>query len=639
MALTKIGSIGINTGIQLAGVTTAASLKVGTGVTIVSDGDVWVGGAVTIGGNLDVTGDITYDEITGRNLNITGISTFNDDILFKGANAGITSAYWDKSANRLNINDDAKFSVGTGGDLEIYHNSTDSFIVNSTGTLKIRGSVVQLDAPNAEMILQGNADGAVNLYHNGIKTLATEANGVRVYGPEGGSGILKLYADEGDDNQDLWQIVATTGGELHFQSYTSGSWEDCLHLIGNGAAELYYDNTNRLQTESNGVRINGILKTSITSGQALTYGDNAEIHLGSGDDLKLYHDGSYSYVKNSHAGGLWVSSDLVVINNAAVSENMAKFIADGAVELYHNHVKKFETYADGVKVFGQEGTSSALQLLADDGDDDGDTWEIRSNQDVNDLTFKNDTSGSLTDILTLEKDGDLKLTGDLWCTADSKKVQLGASADLQLYHDGSHSHILSNTGNLRICADGAGELILTAKSGEESIVCVQDGKVRLNYDNSAKLETISTGVNVTGGIRLGGNNAANECDDYEEGTWTPSITTASGTITVGASFHAEYTKIGRMVYLTARFTISAVSSPSGWLKFGTLPFTADSFGALALTTTGLGDTDDKIPQGLVEYNHTYGYLRTFRDGIESDNISGYFQNGTAIILSTCYNVA
>ena len=178
-----------------------------------------------------------------------------------------------------------------------------------------------------------------------------------------------------------------------------------------------------------------------------------------------------------------------------------------------------------------------------------------------------------------------------------------------------------------------------SSDGENILWATKDAEVRLFYDNVKKFETISTGVNVTGGIRLGGDNAANECDDYEEGTWTPTITTASGTITVGAAFHAEYTKIGRMVYITARFTISAVSSPSGWLKIHTLPFTADSFGALALTTTGLGDTDDKIPQGLVEYNTTYGHLRTFRDGIESDNISGYFQNGTAIIMSTCYNVA
>ena len=61
---------------------------VGSGITLSPDGDIFatgittvgiltVTGRVRIGGNLDVAGDITYDEITGRNLNITGVSTLH----------------------------------------------------------------------------------------------------------------------------------------------------------------------------------------------------------------------------------------------------------------------------------------------------------------------------------------------------------------------------------------------------------------------------------------------------------------------------------------------------------------------------------------------------------------------------------
>ena len=49
MSLTKIGSIGINTGIQLAGVTTVATLHVGSGVTLSSDGDIFATGISTFG--------------------------------------------------------------------------------------------------------------------------------------------------------------------------------------------------------------------------------------------------------------------------------------------------------------------------------------------------------------------------------------------------------------------------------------------------------------------------------------------------------------------------------------------------------------------------------------------------------------
>ena len=48
MSLTKIGSIGINTGIQLAGVTTVSTLKVGSGITLSSDGDIFATGITTI---------------------------------------------------------------------------------------------------------------------------------------------------------------------------------------------------------------------------------------------------------------------------------------------------------------------------------------------------------------------------------------------------------------------------------------------------------------------------------------------------------------------------------------------------------------------------------------------------------------
>jgi hypothetical protein len=94
-----------------------------------------------------------------------------------------------------------------------------------------------------------------------------------------------------------------------------------------------------------------------------------------------------------------------------------------------------------------------------------------------------------------------QLGGNVDIANDTSKLRLGTSQDLQLYHDGSHSHLVSNTGNLRILADGAGELVLTAKAGEEAITCAQDGTVELMYDNVKKFETQSTGVKFTGELR------------------------------------------------------------------------------------------------------------------------------------------
>jgi hypothetical protein len=71
---------------------------------------------------------------------------------------------------------------------------------------------------------------------------------------------------------------------------------------------------------------------------------------------------------------------------------------------------------------------------------------------------------------------------------------------------------------------------------------------------------------------------ANTLDDYEEGTWTPTLTpSTSGTITLNTSLSGGfYVKIGRQVTLEANFEVSAISSPVGFLTIGGAPFTSNN---------------------------------------------------------------
>jgi hypothetical protein len=68
-------------------------------------------------------------------------------------------------------------------------------------------------------------------------------------------------------------------------------------------------------------------------------------------------------------------------------------------------------------LYGTEGTSANLYLIADQGDDNGDGWRVGSNQDANDLTFANNTSGSYVDKLTLLNSGNATFAGTV---SDSK---------------------------------------------------------------------------------------------------------------------------------------------------------------------------------------------------------------------------
>ena len=81
--------------------------------------------------------------------------------------------------------------------------------------------------------------------------------------------------------------------------------------------------------------------------------------------------------------------------------------------------------------------------------------------------------------------------------ADNAKAIFGAGSDLQIYHDGNDSYIQdSGTGLLFI--RGSSSVRIQGANGESSIDANENGAVNLYYDNSNKLSTTSTGVDITG---------------------------------------------------------------------------------------------------------------------------------------------
>jgi hypothetical protein len=87
--------------------------------------------------------------------------------------------------------------------------------------------------------------------------------------------------------------------------------------------------------------------------------------------------------------------------------------------------------------------------------------------------------------------------------ADNGKAIFGNSSDLQIYHDGSNSHIKDTaTGNLNI--SGNDIQILNAASSEAMAYFAQDGDVTLYHNGAAKIATKSTGVDITGTLTSDG---------------------------------------------------------------------------------------------------------------------------------------
>ena len=92
-----------------------------------------------------------------------------------------------------------------------------------------------------------------------------------------------------------------------------------------------------------------------------------------------------------------------------------------------------------------------------------------------------------------------EMTGDLKY-GDNIKAKFGAGDDLQIYHDGSHSYIAEGgdaTGSLRIRGEN---LVLENNSGSDYLNAVTNAQVELFHNGSKKIETTSTGIDVTGTV-------------------------------------------------------------------------------------------------------------------------------------------
>ena len=140
-------------------------LQVGTGITMYSTGigsfnsDVYVGGDATVLGNLNVTGDISYDEVSGRNLviseqtttkdiNVTGVATAAS---FSGDGSGLTGV---ASTDNIITSTASTFTgnvnisgITTVGVLSAYNNVNVTGIVTATSFTGDGANLTGLNIP------------------------------------------------------------------------------------------------------------------------------------------------------------------------------------------------------------------------------------------------------------------------------------------------------------------------------------------------------------------------------------------------------------------------------------------------------------------------------------------------------------
>ena len=155
----------------------------------------------------------------------------------------------------------------------------------------------------------------------------------------------------------------------------------------------------------------------------------------------------------------------------------------------------------------------------------------------------------------------------------------------------------------------------------------------------------SSGAGITFPVTQSASSDANTLDDYEEGTWTPTVS-FSGTASVGATYSTRlgtYTKIGRTVYFSCRITLTNKGSSTGSSQITGLPFTVfnngGSYGSASLgysdATTGWNVTF----QAVLDTNQTYIILR-YNNGTNTvDLTDANWTNTTDCIWTGTYQTS
>ena len=136
-------------------------------LTIAATGHTANGVAITQGGHAEVYCD--------------GSSDFNVVNVF--SSMGTISAKVLNMTGNVSITDSNFLNVGTGTDLQIYHNGTDSFIENNTGELNIQGDNITIRSDTStETFLTMDVNDGVDIFHDNVKKFETTSAGATVTG-------------------------------------------------------------------------------------------------------------------------------------------------------------------------------------------------------------------------------------------------------------------------------------------------------------------------------------------------------------------------------------------------------------------------------------------------------------------------
>ena len=437
-----------------SGQTTALRINNSTVVDIASDG-------ATVTGKLDAgilegKGGVTYDPPGSSGTDTAtdvAVAVHSGDRIVLGENGfirTIVDATWG-SALQIGQSGTGAFTgteiYGGNDGVTLKHSTNTKLETTATGatvtgelkttTLEIGGTDVTATATElnyVDVTTLGTVEaskavtadsGADVTFPSGSQIITTSDGSNAVISVRGGGPNFIEFLDNTSTTDGVKLAYRTTPHDLRIERTVNSN---IIAEFGgdDGHAALYHDNSIKLETTANGATVTGTLVAD-----GVTLGDSEEVQFGAGTDLRIYHNGSHSFIREQGTGDLKIQSTNLSIELGNGTLLLDTNDSTNAVQLYDNGELRLRTTDTGIDVLCEdsdsgsdntaniriiaEGTNEILTLRSNDGVG---SYIIRNGSSHGDHLFQSFDGSSTTNLFRLTTTGhtfeqDVTVNGDL----------------------------------------------------------------------------------------------------------------------------------------------------------------------------------------------------------------------------------